>query len=210
MLIYYNKSLYSRVKYLNFVENEYQELGRFCLLSVTIQVTDYRLQTEYIISIRRRISRNADRDYLTFQERRKRKQRVRFSNEPLDTGRPKLAHPVEASATRVHLQRGSFGTSGIGFAENTQETIFQLPRAASVRPRFRFAEELVERGNLEHAEEVERQTGRRNSVTTAVYLPLFRRIVQETTSATIQRDRDRFQRYHEANLGEESGGCVSR
>lgn len=156
MLIYYNKSPYSRVKYLNFVENEYQELGH----DSVYYASPYKLQitriNPNIISIRRRVSRNADRDYLTFQERRKRKQRVRFSNEPLDTGRPKLAHPVEASATRVHLQRGSFGTSGIGFAENTQETIFQLPRAASVRPRFRFAEELVERGNLEHAEEVER------------------------------------------------------
>lgn len=155
MLIYYNKSLYSRAKYLNFVENDYEELARFCLLRVTIRVTDYTYKPN-IVSIRRRISRNADRDYLTFQERRKRKQRVRFSNEPLDTGRPKLAHPVEASATRVHFQRGSFGTGGIGFAENTQEAIFQLPRAASVRPRFRFAEELVERGNLEHAEEIER------------------------------------------------------
>lgn len=155
MLIYYNKSLYSRARYLNFVENEYQELARFCVLRVTIQVTDYTYKPN-IVSIRRTISRNADHDYLTFQERRKRKQRVRFSNEPLDTGRPKLAHSVEASATRVHLQRGPFGTSGIGFAENTQETIFQFPRAASVRPWFRFAEELVERGSLEHAEEVER------------------------------------------------------
>lgn len=41
MLIYYNKSLYSPAKYLNFVENEYEELARFCLLRVTIQVTGY-------------------------------------------------------------------------------------------------------------------------------------------------------------------------
>lgn len=41
MLIYYNKSLYSRAKYLNFVENEYEELPPFCLLRVTIQLTDY-------------------------------------------------------------------------------------------------------------------------------------------------------------------------
>ena len=146
------------------------------------------------------------------QKRRKRRQqRVRFANEPLDAGRHGLADAVETPAASVHVQRGAFGTSGDGVAENAEETIVQLPRAAGVRPAWlRFTEELVERGGRRRAEEARRQTGRRDPVTTAVHVPIFRRIVQEAAAAAVQRDRDRFQRHYETNLGEEPRGGVSR
>lgn len=39
-----------------------------------------------------------------------------------------------------------------------------------------------------------------------MHVSILRRIVEETAAPAVDRDRDRFQRYHEADLGEESRG----
>ena len=118
---------------------------------------------------------------------------------------------MEAPTARLHVQRVAPGTSGDGVAENAEETIVQLPRAAGVRPAWllRFPEELLQRGGRHRAQEARRQTAGRDPVAAAVHVPVFRRIVQETAAAAVQRDRDRFQRHYETDLGEESGGGVS-
>lgn len=105
---------------------------------------------------------------------------------------------MEASTTtRVHIQRGTLGKERVGIL--AEETIVQLPRATGVRPRRLLQEELLERGNA--AEEVERQAGGRDRPPPTVHVPIFRRIVEEAAAPTVDRDRDRFQRYDEADLG---------
>lgn len=114
---------------------------------------------------------------------------------------------MEASTTtRVHVQRGTSGAGRVGIAEDTEETIVQLPRAARVRPwLLRFEEELLERGNAAESQ-VERQTGGGDRPSATVHVPILRRIVEETPAPTVHRDRDRFQRHNEADLGQESRG----
>lgn len=61
---------------------------------------------------------------------------------------------MEASTTtRVHVQRGASGADRVGIAEDAEETIVQLSRAARVRPwLLRFEEEFLERGNAAEPE----------------------------------------------------------
>lgn len=115
---------------------------------------------------------------------------------------------MEAStSTRVHVQRGSPWADRVGIAEDAEEAIVQLPRAARVRAwLLRFEEELLERGNAAEPE-VERQTGGGDRPPAAVHVPILRRVVvEETPAPTVDRDRDRIQRHDEADLGQEPRG----
>lgn len=139
------------------------------------------------------------------QKRRKwRQQRFRFKDQPLRAGGPLLANPLEAPSKGLDLQRGPPRARRVGLAEDAQEEVLQLPRAARIWPGLGVHEELVQRGH--RPEEACREAGRRDRTATAVHLPLFRGVVEEAAPTTLQRDRNCLERHHETDHGQESRG----